>query len=61
MAQSTPRKKKTTPVKGRVLTPTELDLSEQLQKALTQQVWADAREKVGAPPAPTREELTKGT
>ena len=24
-------------------------------------VWAEAREKVGAAPAPTREQLTKGT
>lgn len=88
---------KGTPVKGRVLTPTELGLAEKLQKALSQQIgarallrqadqevsrvtqeinelaefkkgrmrigviWAEAREQLGAPPAPAREDLLRGT
>lgn len=95
-------KPQTTKSKGRVLTPSELELADALQKALvgkataetavivsrreigrlTQEInklsfdengkrkpgllratviWAEAREKLGASPSPTREELTKGT
>ena len=32
-----------------------------LDYARSMRVWAEAREKLGAPPAPTREQLTKGT
>ncbi len=86
MTTDTPTKK------ARLFTPQELELVDQLQKALigkataaatldvcrreigrvTQeinklpyarggQVWAETREKVGAHPAPTREQLIKGT
>ncbi len=78
--------------KVRVLTPSELELSEALQKALVGKVtaeetlrvcrqeigrltgeinklpygralvvWGEARDKIGAPPALTRAQLTKGT
>ena len=88
MARSTKTKK----LKGRVLTPTELEFAEALTKALVGKatavatldvcrreigrltreinklgftrstvVWAEARELVGAVPAPTREQLVKGT
>ncbi len=86
MTTDTPTKK------ARLLTSQELELVDQLQKALigkatavatvdicrreigrvTQEinklpyargirVWAEARDQVGAPPAPTREQLIKGT
>lgn len=82
----------TTKPKGRVLTPSELELTDALQKALIGKatakatlevcrqeigrvtreinelsysrviaIWAEAREKLGASPAPTRAGLTKGT
>lgn len=86
MTTDTPTKK------ARLLTSQELELADQLQKALVgkatsvatldvcrreigrvtreinklpyaraNKVWAEARDQVGAPPAPTREQLIKGT
>lgn len=83
-------RQKTKPVKGRVLTPTEIELSDQLQKALTKKadadvmrreaqkeisrltnavnklgfsratvVWAEAHAGIGAPAAPTRQDLMR--
>ncbi len=81
---------KTAAPKGRILTPTELELADGLQKALiskataevmlkesrkeigrltgeigglkllrSNMVWAQVRENVGAPSAPTREDLMR--